>query len=220
MRVHFLFVLLPHNPALLIISVSQDKTMKILFAILISFICLSCMMTGRKYINTIDCAYYTTDSNPYKSELQPRGKCAFEREGRIYVCDSTLKSLQFTEKGLASIFTKQYGWLFVKRDGSTISTITFDNGPDYFIEHLARYRAGKKIGFIDEFGRIVIKAQYDFAFPFKGKNAIVCNGCKEISEGEHKSLSGGTWGCIDKKGNIVLPIRYSQDEIRTKLKQN
>lgn len=125
-------------------------------------------MTAKEHINTIDCSYYTTDSNPYMAELQPRWKCAFERNGRIYVSDSTLKSLQFTEKWLASISTEQYGWMFVKRDGSTISTITFDSGPDYFIKHLARYRADKKIGFIDESGRIVIKVQYDFAFPFRG----------------------------------------------------
>lgn len=197
----------------------RPKKMKILFAILMSLTCFSCIVrkTG---INTIDCSYGTTDSNPYMGELQPRGKCAFESEGQIYVCDSTLKDLQFTEKGLASIFTKQYGWLFVKRDGSVISTITFDNGPDYFVEHLARYRIDKKIGFIDESGNIVIKAQFDWAFPFINNHAIVCNGCKEISEGEHKSIAGGTWGSIDKNGNIILPIRYSQDEVRRKLNNN
>ena len=187
--------------------------MKPLIIILISLTFLSCM-TGNDVTNRIDCSYGTTDSNPYVAELQPRGKCAFERNGWIYVCDSTLQRLQFSEKGLASIWTRQYGWLFVRRDGSTIPTITFDNGPDYFVEHLARYIDRGKVGFIDESGNVVIKAEYEHAFPFDNNYAVVCNGCKKISDGEHVALTGGTWGCINKKGDIVLPIRYSQNEIR------
>lgn len=169
--------------------------------------------------NTIACSYSTHDPNPDMAELQPRGNCAYKRNGRIFVCGSTLKKLEFTETGLASIFSKPYGWLFVKRDGSTLRTITFDNGPDHFVEGLARYTDGAKIGFIDESGNIAVKARFQHAFPFNKGYSRVCNGCEEISDGEHAGLKGGLWGCIDRKGRIVFLPRYSEVEINRKLEE-
>jgi len=186
--------------------------------ILLALLCLSCT-TKKDCIGTIDCLYRTTDSLSNQAQLQPRGKCAFFKNGQIYICNSTIKKLLFSKKGLSNIYTSKYGWLFVKTDGSTIPTITFDNGSDYFVENMARYTDNGKIGFIDEYGKIVIKADYDFAFPFQNSYAIVCNGCTPIPDDEYFVLTGGTWGCIDKNGIIILPLKYKKNEIQNEVEK-
>ena len=192
--------------------------MKCKLFILIFVFFLSCT-TQKDCIGTIDCSYWATDSLSNEAQLQSRGKCAFFENGQIYVCHSTIKKLQFSKKGLSEIFAINYGWLFVKTDGSTIPTITFDNGPDYFVENMARYTDNGKIGFIDAYGNIVIKANYDFAFPFRNNYSIVCNGCTKVSDGEHFILTGGVWGCIDKNGLIILPVEYQKNEIKNELEK-
>ena len=168
-------------------------------------------------INTIACSYATSDSNPNAAELQSRGKCAYLRDGQVFLSASALRELPFSSRGLASVFAENTGWLFVKRDGSTIRTIAFDNGPDDFVEGLARYTTGEKVGFIDESGAVVISAGFDFVFPFHKGYAVVCNGGEKKSDGEHVSLKGGLWGCIDKSGKIVAPVEHSENDMHEKM---
>jgi len=203
---------------MLIRIVSDRYIMKFKLCVIIFLSFLSCT-AKRNYLNTIDCSYWANDSLAEESQIQPRGMCAFFENGQIYACNSTLKRLQFSEKGLSAIYTIKYGWLFVKKDGSTIPTITFDNGADYFVENLARYTENGKIGFIDENGNIAIKAEYVFAFPFRNSYAIVCNGCTPVPYDEYSVLTGGTWGCIDKNGNIVLPMKYRKNEIMSEVEK-
>jgi len=168
--------------------------------------------------NTVQCGYCVLDNDSNIAEMQPRGNCAFIENGKIIVCDSTLLKLPFNNRGLSTVLTKPYGWLFVKRDGSTIQTITIDNGPDILSEGLYRYIEDFKIGFINDSGKVMIKAAYSFAFPFNGDISIVCNECKKESDGEHSFMKGGSWGCIDKNGKILLPVQYSDNEINDKVK--
>ena len=72
---------------------------------------------------------------------------------------------------------------------------------------LARTGVGGKVGFIDRKLRVVIPPRYDFAFPFNGGTAVVCNGCKETSDGgEHKSMVGGQWSIIDRHGREIAAV--------------
>jgi len=178
---------------------------------------LSCQQPPR-LTHAISGAYSSNASDPDKAEFQPRGNCAYEVDGRVLVMPATLAELDFS-KELPSIHTKEYGWLFVKRDGTTIRTITFDNGPDYFTEGLARYIDDGKTGFIDTSGRIIIKAQFGFASPFEGGFSQVCNDFVTESMGEHMLIKSSHWGCIDKNGQYVLPIKYSKEELSTKMYQ-
>jgi len=171
-----------------------------------------------KQPHSISGAYSSNASDPDKSEFQERGNCAYEVGGVVSVFPSTLVELDFT-KELPSIHTKEYGWLFVRKDGSTIPTMAIDNGPDNFSECLARYLDDKKTGFIDASGRIVIKAQFGFAYPFEGGFSRVCNdGIKEMS-GEYELIKSSHWGCINKNGQLVLPMKYSMEEISTQMHQ-
>lgn len=55
-----------------------------------------------------------------------------------------------------------------------------------------------KFGYADENGKIVIKAQFDKAFPFEGDRAKVCKGDK--------------WGYINTQGKPVIAIQYDNIE--------
>lgn len=166
----------------------------------------------------MSCSYRSNAGNPDRAELQPRGNRAYAIDGKIFVRRSVLSELDFSG-GLAAIHAERFGWLFVKRDGSTVPTVTFDNGPDVFSEGLARYLDRGKMGFIDRSGKVMIKAQYGFASPFQSGHSAVCNDPVVRMTGEHQLIRSGHWGCIDRSGRLVLPMKFSDEEIRAKLRR-
>ena len=120
-------------------------------------------------------------------------------------------AMEFSEQGIAAVVDGD-GWLYIDRQGRpVVRPFPFDNGPDYFVEGLSRYREKGKIGFIDPAGRIVIPAAFDFAFLFSEGRAAVCNGCGlEKTDYEQKMVVGGKWGYIDRSGRIVIPLEYER----------
>jgi len=109
--------------------------------------------------------------------------------------------------GLASNGRLYYG------RGTVRETLNFDNGPDYFVEGLARTVEGGKIGFMDAQLELRIAPQWDFAFPFEDGVAAVCNGCKDVPYGEHRAVVGGKWGYIDTHGRVLVPVSYDQSAL-------
>ena len=170
--------------------------------------------------NTIRFAYRNGDFE----DLDWRSGRCYRHRGQVFISRSTLRKLNF-DGALATIMTKDYGWLYVRRDGATRRTIFFDNGPDYFVEGLARYTTGLisgfdpkgKVGFINQHGDIVIPAQFEWASPFEHGYSVVCNGCHQVPDGEYHFLAGGQWGCMDKNGNVIIPVMYSEHEIYSKV---
>jgi hypothetical protein len=79
----------------------------------------------------------------------------------------------------------------------------FDNGPDDPHEGLFRIVENGKIGYADTTGKIVIKPQYDCAYPFENGRAKVGKGCKTTSDGEHNTWVGGEWSEIDRQGKLI-----------------
>lgn len=59
-------------------------------------------------------------------------------------------------------------------------------------------------------GEIVIKPNWEFIFPFQENGlAIFCEKGNWIwIDKEHRKFSGGKWGAMDTKGNIVIPAIY------------
>jgi hypothetical protein len=103
--------------------------------------------------------------------------------------------------------------LYVIASGKTAPALWFDNGADYFVEGLARTTRSGKIGFVDEGLVEVIAAVWEFAFPFESGLAVVCNGCRSEPVGEHREVVGGDWGYIDSRGEVVVPLSHSRDEL-------
>lgn len=109
-------------------------------------------------------------------------------------------------------------------------SVFFDNAWDYYEDGLSRFLRNGKVGFHDEKGKIIVKPEYDFAAPFKNGHSLVCNGCwayypkspkfQPLSSGgsyvvkqeEYMTVTGGKWGVIDTKGEVVVPLEYDDSE--------
>jgi len=63
---------------------------------------------------------------------------------------------------------------------------------------LSVHKVKEKYGYVDESGSLVIKADYDHAYPFQGDRAKVCKKDK--------------WGYIGKNGKPIIPIQYDNIE--------
>jgi hypothetical protein len=132
--------------------------------------------------------------------------CAWlDQNGRLHVTPWHLGRLTYDRYGLATIRVDQ--WYYVRRDGRLAPVMALDNWAEPFSDGLARSPAGGKIGYIDRELRLVIPARFDGAFGFERGAAVVCIGCKLVSSGEHSHYEGGTWGCIDRKGQELSPLR-------------
>lgn len=119
------------------------------------------------------------------------------------------QEVTFNKSGIAHILTKD-GWVAINRKKKVVyKPFIFDNGPDYVQEGLLRFVENGKMGFVNEAGKKVIKAQFDFVFPFEQGRARFCNGCQTIQDGEHSRLDEktGTWGEVDKKGKVFRQKR-------------
>lgn len=140
-------------------------------------------------------------------------RCAVvQRDGSIRVLPRHLRALNFDSSGLATVVIEKGRWFYVKRNGRSLEVLPFDNGADYFAEGLVRGRRNGKIAFFDHAFRRVIPPKYDFAWPFEHGLAEVCSGCREVADGEHRTMTGGLWGYIDKRGREVIEVQFSRDE--------
>lgn len=118
--------------------------------------------------------------------------------GEIAIEAKFLAADAFTEGGIAAVVDEK-GWLYIDRQGkSVIRPMIYDNGPDYFSEGLARFIAGGKYGFFDETGRIVLPAQYDFAFPFENGAARVGQDCRLEMVDDHQEVDCERWSTIKR----------------------
>jgi hypothetical protein len=130
------------------------------------------------------------------------------KEGQLFIASKYLRQLSFGENGLAVIYSKEEGWMYVNRKGRVIisGVAAMDNGADVFHNGLIRFSKNNKWGFADEKGRIVVAPVYDGAMNFENGLAIVCNGCRSICAElacEHHLFTGGEWFYISTKGKIV-----------------
>jgi hypothetical protein len=135
-----------------------------------------------------------------RSILPPRQEC------RIVALVRGLNGARSSPRhkdGLASIYVDQ--WYKVRRDGGAAPVMTVDNWAEPFSDGRARSQVGGKIGYIDRYLKLVVPARYDGAFPFERGVAVVCVGCKLVSDGEHTHYEGGMWGCIDRSVLASIP---------------
>ncbi|TRZ71182.1 MAG: WG repeat-containing protein [Bacteroidetes bacterium] len=107
-----------------------------------------------------------------------------------------------TFKTYAIVVKPNGGFIAIDRQENVLYGIfQYDNGPDYPSEGLFRILENNKIGFADSItGKIVIKPQFDCAWPFENGVAKVSNDCKTQMEGEHSIWLSDHWFYIDKTG--------------------
>lgn len=82
--------------------------------------------------------------------------------------------------------------------------------PDKVANGLFRIIENEKIGFANMNGQIIIRPTFNFIFPFQENGlAIFCEkGAWTKVHKEYTKFSGGKWGAINKKGEIIIPANY------------
>ncbi len=137
--------------------------------------------------------------------------CELRKDGEVVVSPRSLSDIEFGPEGVGCVVVESRGLYFVNRQGKTAPALAFDNGPDYFVEGLARTLKNEKVGFVNKRLEEIVTPVWDFAFPFQDGVAVVCTGCAPapVSAGsEHTRMIGGKWGYIDKRGTVVVPVQY------------
>jgi len=110
-----------------------------------------------------------------------------------------------TFKTYAIVAKSKSGFLAIDRQENALYEVfPFDNGPDEPSDGLFRILENKKIGFADSAtGKVVIKPQFDCAWPFENGVAEVSTDCKTRSDGEHSRWVSDNWYYIDKNGKRI-----------------
>jgi len=105
-------------------------------------------------------------------------------------------------------------WYQINREGKKLTKrYIFDNGPDYYHLGLRRFERKGKVGFINQKGRIVIDAKYDYANSFMYTLPItaVCEGCvvEKYKVCCDIEVKGGKWSIINNRGEKVIPMEFT-----------
>lgn len=157
-----------------------------------------------------------------QSEVISQGDCvdSFE-DGILVLKENHFNNFDFSSGQPSYLFLVEdtvVKVFFVSKQRVIAETLSSDNGPDEFVEGLARVKFHGKYGFVNNTLDVVIMPKYDFAYPFENGHSIVCNGCEEKSDGEHQILSGGQWGLINREGEIVIPMTLIRSELQKIIK--
>ncbi len=164
------------------------------------------------------CAYSAIKSSGNNSpEWEQHENCASYTNGQLTIDARHLSQINFDSSGLAP-FWVQNQYFYIRKDGSFLPVVDYDNGADVFQEGLTRSLVDGKIAYFNPAFEMVIPPKYDWGWPFSEGRALVCSACAKQNPGEsdHQSVSGGVWGYIDKQGIEVVPVRHSRAELSSK----
>jgi hypothetical protein len=169
-----------------------------------------------RIVSVLLCAYLfqAVSAGPgLPQRLESKGKWGFvDAEGNVVIEPKYRLAGGFTPDGIAPVLDDK-GWVYIDTQGrELVRPLVSDNGPDYFIEGLARFTSGRKIGYFDTKGKVVIPAQFDFGMPFSEGRAAVCEKCKTRQEGSQTIARGGRWGFVDRTGTVVIPLQFEEVE--------
>ncbi len=118
--------------------------------------------------------------------------------GKYYYCYTD------TLKNFAIVLKKDGECVAIDKNNRELFRVYwFDNGPDYFADGLLRIIKNGKIGYANRMGEVVIKPQFDCAFPFQNGRAKVSFRCNSVLNGEHRKWKSLHWFYIDKTGKRV-----------------
>ena len=110
-----------------------------------------------------------------------------------------------TFRTYAIVAKTEIGFVAIDRQENVLYKVfPFDNGPDEPSDGLFRILENNKIGYADSAtGKVVIKPQFDCAWPFDNGVAEVSTDCKTQPDGEHSIWVSDHWFYIDKTGKKV-----------------
>ncbi|MEO9143999.1 MAG: WG repeat-containing protein [Ginsengibacter sp.] len=169
-----------------------------LLLIFLLFLCLPNYGQTKKKNN-----YLVSFTNPATDE------CGYKNQNGDIVIPPGKYSFCFTDtfRTFAIVAKLHFGFAAIDRHENILYEVfPYDNGPDYASDGLFRILETNKIGYADEVtGKVVIKPQFDCAFPFENDVAKVGFNCRTHSVGENYFWTSDNWFFIDKKGKKVKP---------------
>lgn len=127
--------------------------------------------------------------------------CRQVAPGMLQISKAALSRLEFDADGIAAVYASGQHY-YLRRDGSQLPVISYDNGPDYFSEGVTRAVVDGRLGYYDIHLQPAFTARFDWGWPFENGVAEVCDGCRlgtPDSDG-HTSLIGGERYRIDRNG--------------------
>ena len=134
-----------------------------------------------------DCASSVESAKPGNADRfafeGPDGLYGYkDGKGRVAIAPRLRYAYEFKPGGIAAAVDNDTSFVFIDTAGKVIArAYAFDNGPDYFQEGYARIvDANKKIGFIDERGKIAIAPRFEDAASFCHGKASVREAGKEL----------------------------------------
>ncbi len=129
-----------------------------------------------------------------------------------YVCDRPVIKrpvlLQSADDG---------SWFMVDVSGRELCQIyVVDATPDCYGKGLIRIVKDGLVGFADKKGRLVVLPKYNRVERFSGKYTVANVGAEPQGNSATDadasvSWTGGKWGVLDRKGDLVLPFVYDRE---------
>jgi len=107
-----------------------------------------------------------------------------------------------TFKTYAFVLKPHSGFVAIDRQENVLYQVfSIDNGPDKASDELFRIIKNSKIGFANSLtGKVIIKPQFDCAWPFRNGVAKVSMECTKVPDGEYSTWVSDKWYYIDKSG--------------------
>jgi len=183
-------------------------------------------------IDPLQCAYQIKPNKEHPhGDMLTFPDCGKLVNGELQLMKKHLENMSFkkgteSDFGLTTVYADYPHVFYVSKEGKTQRMYFFDMGADYFEDGLARYlNSENKMGFVNTKLEVVIPAKYDYATFFQDGVAIVSIGShsekvSDHEEEEHSHMVGGVWGAIDKKGKVIVEMKYaSEGEVRGLLKK-
>lgn len=170
----------------------RNQTVKIIVLLLL----FGCLTSCRPAIKNND--YLISFNNTIKDQWGYKN-----RNGEIVIpLEKYARCFTDTFKTYAIVVKPNSGFIAIDRQENILYEVfPFDNGPDEPSDGLFRILENNKIGYADSVtGKIVIKPQFDCAWPFENGVAEVSADCKTQTEGDHSSWISDHWHYIDKGG--------------------
>lgn len=172
---------------------------KILFTIMCIVMLVACQQRVTTVTNN-DFLYRLVDENDENSciYLNQKGDTVIHQNQYAYCFNDTIRHY-------GCVMTTDNICMAIDKNGREMYQVFwYDNGPDYLSEGLFRMLENGKIGYANEFGKVVILPQFECADSFENGRARVTKKCKLIPEGEYTRRESSEWFYINKQGQKAV----------------
>lgn len=107
-------------------------------------------------------------------------------------------------------------WGVLDANGQVLVKAEYDEIGD-FTNGLSKLKKGNKVGFANEKWQIVIEPKYSFAGLPNVQGFVWVNSGGKLDKAGN--ISGGKYGAIDVKGNVIVPVKYKSLGFFTTIKE-